>query len=121
MLGPRQFLQPVGSGIVIGQRGQQYAKIRRQRRQQIDGFTADRMHEGQAPRVQRLAAKAAQRVGQARRGAGRNDQPAAVGRITDQRMAHMRHVHADLVRAAGLEAHGDDRCDAQSAPAPGSA
>ena len=28
--------------------------------------------------------------------------PSAIGLIADQRMTHMRHVHADLVRATGL-------------------
>ena len=57
--------------------------------------------------MQRLAAESAQRIGEARRGTGRNDQPAAIGLIADQRVTHMRHVHTDLVRAAGFQPHGD--------------
>ena len=54
------------------------------------------MHEGQPERMQRLARQS---------GSGR----AAIQRIADQRMADRRHVHADLVRAAGFEraAHRD--------------
>src|SRR4029077_10782665 len=36
-------------------------------------------------------------------------EPAAVLRIAEQRMAHVRHVHADLVRAARFEAAFDQR------------
>ena len=49
--------------------------------------------------------KAAQRESQPRRRAARDHEPPAVDRIADQRKAGVREVHADLVRAAGLQHH----------------
>ena len=61
------------------------------------------MLERQPLGVQRLAAEAAQRGDQLRRGAFRQLQAAAVERIAHQRVADVGEVHADLVGAAGLQ------------------
>ena len=46
---------------------------------------------------------------------GKGDRlPSAVRRIADQRMAERRQVDADLVRASGLEATGEQRRDAEA-------
>ncbi len=63
--------------------------------------------EFQPLRVQRLTLERAQRGDEFRARPFRQLEQAAVLRIADQRMLHVRHVHADLVRAPGFEAAFD--------------
>src|ERR1700679_1867944 len=72
------------------------------------------MLETEQPRVQRLAREIRRRGKGGRLGPGlgtRRDAGAAIGRVADQGMAQMGQVHADLVRAAGLQPALDQRGD----------
>ena len=60
------------------------------------------MHQPEARGVQGLPRKIRERTGGAA--------SPAVGRVADQRMTDRAHVHPDLVRAASLEGHGQERC-----------
>ena len=64
------------------------------------------MHERETLRVQRLARERGEERRQLR------GPSTAVHGIADQRVADRRHVHANLVRASGLEPAGDQRDDA---------
>src|SRR5262252_5717097 len=61
------------------------------------------MVEHEPRRVQRLAAETLQRRAELVARTRRQSRSAAVDRVTDERRANVRHVHADLVRATGLE------------------
>ena len=64
--------------------------------------------------MQRLPRKFAQRDAQCSRRALRQREPAAVDAIADERIADVRQVHADLVRAPGLELHAHVRVRAEA-------
>jgi hypothetical protein len=67
-------------------------------RLQGDAFAAGRVVEGQFARVQEHAREALLAAGQLA-----VEREVAVLRVADDRVPGMRQVHADLVRAAGLE------------------
>ena len=70
----------------------------------------DWMAKAQSRGVQRLPAEAAQRLDQhVRRPGGYRETPAVDG-VADQRVAPVREMHADLMRATGLELHIDIGC-----------
>ena len=76
-------------------------------RDQVEFRIADRVLEPDAVSVQGLEPEGAQGLRQLLRRAGRHDQPSAIGRITNDGMAHVGEVHANLVRAAGLQVDRD--------------
>src|SRR6185437_2812070 len=85
------------------QRIQQVEEVLRRFGVERQRFARDRMRERQVFGVQRLALESAQRLGQHRRRAARQSQATAIQRIADQWPARVRHVHADLVGAAGFQ------------------
>src|SRR6187455_777899 len=87
----------------------QSLKIFRQRRVEAYTLAALRMRKRQLRRVQRLALEVLQRLAQLRRGAFRESLASAVKRVADDGITHVLHVHADLVRAPGLEPHARQR------------
>ena len=64
--------------------------------------------------MQRLAPKPERRGERGARPCG-HAPPAAVHRIADQRIAEVRQMHADLMRAPGLKLHGQQGVGARSA------
>ena len=68
------------------------AELGRQRGREGDSPAVRGVREGEARGVQEVALEA------------RRARAAAVGRVAGDRVAERRHVHADLVRAPGLEA-----------------
>ena len=90
------------------------AKIRRQRRGVVHRLAASRMGERQPRGVQCLAMEMLERGLEFRRRARRQAPPTAVHRIADDRISHVRQVHADLVRAPGLELHARQRVSAKT-------
>ena len=68
-----------------------------------DRLAGLRMQEFEPLRMQGLAPECAQRGNKFHTGALWQLEQAAILRVTDQRMTHMRHVHADLVRPSSLK------------------
>ena len=61
------------------------------------------VYERELPRVQRLAFESAQRIREFRTASGGKSQPPPVNRIAHQRIAGMRQVHANLMRASRFQ------------------
>src|SRR5258706_9716749 len=82
----------------------------------LEGVMASRHRviESQTLRMQRLAAKGRQRLLQSGAGSGHQPPPAAIERVTHDRKSRVREVHADLVRAAGLELHAQQGVAAET-------
>ena len=86
------------SGLIILQLLEQSLHVGGQRRLPGHGLAALRMHQGKLRRMQGLAWKR-QAVARA----------APIDGVADQRMADVLEMHADLVRAAGLQPAFDER------------
>ncbi len=73
------------------------------RRLDLDRAAVARMRKNQLRRMQRLPPETVQGLGERGRRAARNREAPAVHRVADQRIARMRKVQADLVRASRLQ------------------
>lgn len=85
------------------QHAQQTRQVLGQGRLECAGVAGRRMQKRQRPGMERLAGKLAQHVLQFDTGPARRSGPAAIDRVTQQRVISECHMHPDLMRAPGLQ------------------